>query len=295
GGIRLRRERRELLRRRPRRALSRRRRGRSPDRVREGLGCDQVDRDAGNGQYGGGGGGLFDAGSGGFGGGGGAGKSGGDGGFGGGGGSTGAGEGQKTGKAGLFGGAGGFTAGGGGAALGGAIFSDDALVTIRNSTFTDNSVSGGTSKGFESTNGSDAGAAIFARNGTLRIVDATISGNHATATGGGIVITADGAAATFSLDDTLLANNGPNECLVGAGVASDGAGNLVLGTGGTGTFDGCPGIVVTTDPQVQPLADNSGPTLTMAIPFHSSAMSTAESTTSLATDQRGAARPQAGK
>ena len=268
--------------------------GGAPFDVRGGL-CDMADREGGKGQYGGGGGGGYDAaGSGGFGGGGGAGKSGGDGGFGGGGGSTGAGEGQKVGKGGLFGGGGGFSAGGGGAALGGAIFSDGALVTVRNSTFTNNTVSAGKGSGFSSANGSDAGAAIFARNGTLRVVDTTISGNHGTSSGGGIMIVADAAAATFALDDTLLANNGPNECLVGAGVTSDGAGNLVLGTGGVGSFSGCPGIVVTTDPHVQPLADNGGPTPTMAIPLRSSAMSAAESTTSLTTDQRGAARPQGG-
>jgi hypothetical protein len=51
---------------------------------------------------------------------------------------------------------------------------------------------------------------------------------------------------------------------------------------------------VTTDPQLGLLQDNGGSTFTMAIPLYSSAMSAADSSTSLAYDQRYADRPQAG-
>jgi hypothetical protein len=63
---------------------------------------------------------------------------------------------------------------------------------------------------------------------------------------------------------------------------------------GSQPFGACADPVVTDDPQLSALADNGGYTKTMAIPFGSVAMGAADPTTSLATDQRGAARPQAG-
>jgi hypothetical protein len=258
----------------------------------------------GNGNYGGGGGGGNDyGGSGGFGGGGGAGstESGGSGGFGGGGGATGtSGFPFGPGSAGPYGGSGSTTSdsGGGGGALGGAIFGDTASVLIENSTFANNQLfdgQGGSDDGGKANNGGAAGGAIFARGGSLTIIDSTISGNQADGSGAGVVVYVDGGPASFTLDDTIIAGNGANECYVTGGVTVTGVGNLILSNGAGGSLGACPGVAVTTDPQLGPLQLNGpGITPTMAISTSSSAFNAADPTTSLPTDQRGVDRPQDG-
>jgi hypothetical protein len=284
----------------------------------------------GRGNYGGGGGGSAGAwghnngGDGGFGGGGGgAADSAGNGGFGGGGGGAGAGgngSGGSSGKGGAFGGngesgsgGGGFGGGGGGGgALGGAIFSDTGTVTVRNSTFTNNVAvrgDGGVncwSSCIRAASGGDAGGAIFSLDNTLEITDSTFSGNQSTGSGAAIVVYSDegdagiegggGAPVNFQLYNTLIANNGANECFFTNKMNVQGAGNLIMNNGsGTGPFGACPGVVTTSDPQLGPLQPpivNGGKTPTMAIAIGSSAMGTADSATSLAYDQRYADRPQ---
>jgi CSLREA domain-containing protein len=260
----------------------------------------------GNGAYGGGGaGGPDQGGNGGFGGGGGsiagAGGQGGNGGFGGGGGAGSAGGDLVVnggpGQGGAFGGSGDIFAGGGGAALGGAIFSDNGTIVIQNSTFSNNSLGNGLG-GVEgpSSNADNGGAAgaIFARDGSLTIIDSTISGNQADGSGAGVVVYSDGSA-SFTLDDTIIANNGANECYVTGSVNVKGAGNLILSNGANGSFGACPGVVVTTDPQLGPPQVNlPGDTPTMAISTKSSAFNAADPATSLAKDQRGVDRPQDG-
>jgi hypothetical protein len=250
----------------------------------------------GNGNYGGGGGdggGLDgDGGNGGFGGGGGAAgsyplfsDSGGNGGYGGGGGA-----GDTPGNGGSFGGNADQHNGGGGGALGGAIFNDGGGVRILNSTFTGNFVYRGNSGGGTADNGADAGGAIFSLNGHLTVVDSTISGNHSTGSGAGIVMFLLGSpslAPLFTLENTIIANNGAAECSIqGSGtVASGAAGNLIQNN------DNCQGVVTGGDPLLGPLQNNFGPTPTMAIPRNSFAVGAADPGTSLATDQRGQARP----
>lgn len=270
----------------------------------------------GAGNYGGGGGGAGgstgdllchpDGGRGGFGGGGGGTQfgNGGDGGFGGGGG-----WGNTFGKGGFFAQDAGvalgnneFTAGGG-AALGGAIFSDGGTVTIQNSTFTNNRADHvqGSADG--------VGGAIFSRDGSLTVTNTTISGNCAGdecgGVGGGIVVFGENSA-TFTLDNTIVANNHASECYFQGTVNASGAGNLIgvngpptlnaarPNTTAGGAMAGCPGVVTSDNPLLGQLQDNGGYTPTMAIPFGSVAMSSADASTSLATDQRNVARPQAG-
>jgi len=263
----------------------------------------------GKGSYGGGGGGGFlNGGNGGFGGGGGGGNSnsggdGGNGGFGGG-----AGTADDPGSGGPFGGnassTGGGGGGGGGGALGGAIFSDHGTITIRNSTFTNNSVARGVG-GPGAGNGGDAGGAIFSHDGDVTIVNSTFSGNQSTGSGAAVVAYMDPPDSSlfggpdifirFTLDNTIIANNGANECFFTGNVHTQGAGNLIMSNGtGAQPFGACPGVAVTDDPQLGALQDNGGYTKTMAIPFGSVAMGAADAATSLPTDQRGATRPQAG-
>jgi FIMAH domain-containing protein len=268
----------------------------------------------GNGAYGGGGGGAFDDGGvGGYGGGGGSSGgngNGGNGGFGGGGGS---GDFGLTGGAGK--GGGGFGSGnadeangGGGDALGGAIFSAAGIVVVRNSTFFNNYVTRGVSGGGSADNGGDSGGAIFAHNGSLTVQNSTITANGAVATGagGGLVFytknlcsgTCVGSQNTFTLENTIIANTGAKECAnLGTPdqlvtLAVSGSGNLVMQNNADAP---CPGVVTTSDPQLQSLQLNPpGNTPTMAILLSSPAADAADSGTFLAQDQRSVDRPQHG-
>ena len=246
----------------------------------------------GKGNYGGGGGGSpvnAGGGDGGFGGGGGGGSdSGGRGGFGGGGGGSSSGGSQGLG--GRFGGDGSQgNAGGGGGALGGAIFSDTSTVVIQNSTFFNNFVTRG-SGGSGADNGADAGGAIFARNSSLTVQDVTVSGNQGTGSGAGIVVVNDGVATSLTLENTIVAGNGAQECSFQGSVTVAGSGNLIQNN------YGCPGVAVSgSDPKLGPLQLNTpGNTPTMALQPLSPAIGAADATlnTTLPTDQRGVQRKQ---
>jgi uncharacterized repeat protein (TIGR01451 family) len=274
----------------------------------------------GSGGYGGGGGGggyLLSAtdgassdngGLGGFGGGGGAGGRGSDGG--GGGFGAGGGGGNSSGGAhGTFGGDGGhdvgglafpvIAAGGGGAGLGGAVFSDNGTVTIRNSTFTANSVSHGFAgsgpAGYSTgeTNGSDAGAAVFAVDGSLLVSNSTISGNESTGDAAGVGMyrsSRSGHSASLSLSNTIVAANIPtsSECHLFGSVSSSGTNNLF------GDNLNCPSTNSQSgDPLLAPLATEApGNTPTMAIDATSPAYDAGDDATCEQFDQRGVSRPR---
>jgi uncharacterized repeat protein (TIGR01451 family) len=256
----------------------------------------------GKGNYGGGGGGAGrdhnNGGDGGFGGGGGAptgcegcilaGNShGGNGGFGGGGGAN-SGTLQSNGVGGRFGGDGAVgKGGGGGGALGGAIFSDSSTVVIQNSTFFNNFVDRGTGGG-GADNGADAGGAIFVRDGSLTVQDVTISGNQATGSGGGILVVNDGSATSFTLQNTIIAGNGAQECLFLGPVTISGTHNLIQNN------FGCPdATVIGLDPNLGLLQLNPpGDTPTRALQTGSPAIGAADASlnATLPTDQRGVTR-----
>jgi uncharacterized repeat protein (TIGR02543 family) len=177
-------------------------------------------------------------------------------------------------------------------------------VTVRNSTFTNNAATRGAG-GTGAANGGDAGGAIFSHDGDLTIVNSTFAGNQSTGSGGAVVAYMDPPDSSlfggpdifivFTLENTIIANNGANECFFTGNVHAEGTHNLITSNGsGSQPFGPCADPVVTDDPQLQGLNDNGGYTKTMAIPFGSVAMGAADATTSLSTDQRGAARPQAG-
>jgi uncharacterized repeat protein (TIGR01451 family) len=194
-----------------------------------------------------------------------------------------------SGTGGLFAGNGAHTgAGGGGAALGGAIFNEGGSVTVRNSTFATNFVLRGA--GAAGNNGADAGGAIFSLNGSLTVLNATISGNQSTGSAGGIEVFAT-STASFTLRNTIIANNGARECVAdGTGLVqeSPGAGNLI------GSNFQCPAAVSSADPQLGQLQNNLGSTPTMAIPRTSPAFNAADPASSLPSDQRGQVRPAQG-
>jgi len=286
-------------------------------------------KDGGNGAYGGGGGGGGDGGTAGY-----CAANGGSGGFGGGGGGAGskqnggdAGNGgfgagggggaNNSGSGGTFGGSGNnlpasandqgdvlsvWLLGGGGCALGGAIFNDSGTVTIQNSTFYNNSVVHGNGavkvdQQFgtgRAGDGSDAGGAIFSRDGGLVVQNSTFSGNIATSSGGGIEAYGLGS---FVLANTIVANNGAQECIKGGLVGSSNSGRISTNNLITNDYS-CVGVTVTADPQLGPLQLNGGDTPTMAIQFGVSPAidagsdSVVSATPTLATAQNGLSRPQ---
>ncbi len=222
----------------------------------------------------------------------------------------------EPGNAGRFGGgANGSCCGGGGGALGGAIFNEGGTVFVRNSTFTGNDVDrgeGGVSDDGtdRASNGADAGAAIFSLNGLLEIENTTISGNLVTGTdnqaGGGVVVMAFPlvknvpVGASLILANTILSRNGSNDCLLlstsdptggnnTGTVNANGSSNLILNN------NGCPGVVVSADPELAPLALDPLSTIgtpTMALPPGSPAVDAGDDSRFLARDQRGVPRPQ---
>ena len=214
---------------------------------------------------------------------------GGGGGFGGGGG----GGNQGGGNGGAFGGRGGSDGGAGGA-LGGAIFNDSGAVVVQNSTFFNNFVSHGDNGAcFDCGPAGDSGGAIFSRNGSLTVQNATISGNQATGAGGGIVVYNDGSATTFILDNTIIANNGAQECITeGSGAVTTSGGGVSSSTNLIINNSGCPAVAISSDPTLDSLKLNSpGDTPTMALLAGSPAVDAGDDTYILATDQRGVARP----
>ena len=250
-------------------------------------------------------------GGGGFGGGGGWGiAGGGSGGFGGGAGSTGG-----TGSAGApgFGGgaaqAGAPAKGGGGAGFGGAVFNMQGTLTVQNSTFTQNNAIGGDSAGSPDP-GKGLGGAVFNLNGVFTATGATFAANSATpntvsAEGSSIYNLAyDGATARTAqttLQNTIVDTGTGDADLVSNKSASITPANLSAATATLGsddivrasvTVDGgtITGTALTTNPLLGPLADNGGPTLTMA-PGPASPAIDAGSASGLTTDQRGLPRP----
>jgi hypothetical protein len=203
-------------------------------------------------------------GSGGFAAGGGGGAFGGNGGFGGGGGG-----GVTGGSGGLFGGdggtfSGGFNGGGGGGAgLGGAIFNNGGTVNIVNSTITGNVAKGGPggkSDGGTSVNdgedGDGAGGGILTLQGTVTVTNSTICLNA----DNGISV----VSANYRMNNSIVSGNGTSDFFAeffGSPPTVNGLNNLI------GNNQGFPlsGVVSSADPDLGPLADNGGPTQTLAL------------------------------
>ena len=256
-------------------------------------------------------------GSGGFGGGGGGGGNfshGALGGFGGGGGGGGGGRGTSLGGGGGFGGGAGGTGtlsgsgggGGGGAGLGGAIFSNGGSLTLTNDTFTQNSATGGAG-GTGANNGAAGrgnGGAVFVRNGTLNATFVTFTANTAAQSGTDLYVLSDGSGsqAIATLKNNILGQDTPTTVTdFFASTFSGGtAANLAASTNNLVTLNGTASsglpsgaLVAGTTPNfaVAGLADNGGPTPTIALTASStSALAAGVSGTGFTTDQRGVAR-----
>jgi CSLREA domain-containing protein len=155
-----------------------------------------------------------------------------------------------------------------GSVYGGGIYNNDGTATVSNSTFSANSTGGN-------------GGGIY-NSGTLTLLNSTLSGNGAPSGGG--VNNQD----VLHLANTIIANstNG-GDCVNGASLSTN-THNLVE--------DGSCSAGLSGDPMLGPLADNGGPTQTMALLSGSIAMDAGDDTVCAADpvnnlDQGGQSRP----
>jgi CSLREA domain-containing protein len=153
---------------------------------------------------------------------------------------------------------------------GGAICAGGDLITITNSTLTGNTAvaAGG------------GGAILFFT--TVNLVNDTVTGNQA-GHGGGLALSSVGRLA-----NTIVAGNQGGDCFTSRGNATsdhslDSDNSCFLTDAGSK-----PGV----NPLLGPLANNGGPTDTLALLAGSPAIDAGDNATCLPTDQRGVTRPQ---
>jgi hypothetical protein len=145
--------------------------------------------------------------------------------------------------------------------------------------------------------GGDAQAAFYDPTGVLRLTNCTIAFNSGLGGAGGsngasgsppgsTGIAGGGLVSSNSvLLNTLLATNTPSNCV---GTIIDAGHNL--SSDASGAFGGA-GSLNNADPRLGPLADNGGPTLTLALLPGSPAIDAGDTASAPGVDQRGVARP----
>ena len=151
---------------------------------------------------------------------------------------------------------------------------NNGTMKLANSTFAGNTVTG------------DGGA--ISSSGTLTVVHCTIAGNSSTGPTAGLKY-----GGTLTLKNTLIAGNtgGGVDCGLGGG-----AGTIAANVGNFVQDNTC-SPALSGDPKLGSLADNSGPTKTMALLIGSTAIDAADPTACndpdvFSMDQRKTARPQ---
>ena len=189
---------------------------------------------------------------------------------------------------------------------GGGLINHGTL-NITNSTFSDNSATCTGSNCFSLGGGIRNGGTLTG--GTLTVTNSTFSGNSAACTGqschyysGGIfddtVNSSTYETGTLILTNTILANSTGGDCYTESGLASE-KNNLIddTGTYACDLTNGVNGDIIGSDPNLGPLADNGGPTQTMALQTGSVAIDAGDDAICAADpvnnlDQRGVTRPQ---
>jgi hypothetical protein len=147
--------------------------------------------------------------------------------------------------------------GSGGVGRGGAVYSDGGDVEIENATFSGNATRDGSGlvAGF--------GAGVYNHNGTLAIRHSTITSGLAGA-GRAVYVFGDGALATVSIDHTILAQSDTSATDFvstsenGGSQSASGAYNIIRTAP---SFDGLTNTIFS-DPLLESLTGNSGPTMT---------------------------------
>jgi len=162
--------------------------------------------------------------------------------------------------------------------VGGGIFTGSdgtacCTLTITNSTISGNSA------------GSGGGIATYCPGfGQTTLTNCTLSGNTATSSGGGIF-----NQASVTLINTIVANSTLGGDIVNVGGTTN-AQNSLIGDGLIG-INGTSSNNLTGNPLLGPLANNGGPTPTMALLSGSPAIDQGSTVTGITTDQRGIIRP----
>jgi CSLREA domain-containing protein len=189
--------------------------------------------------------------------------------------------------------------------FGGGVYKDSGTLTVTRCTISGNSA-GGSGGGFASNyatativdstiSGNSAGGfggGFYVRAG-LTINNSTINGNSASSGGGFFITKFDGV-----LTNSIVANNTASggaefDGATQASVSSNITANYSLIKGSytvSGTFSGS-NNVLGQDPNLGPLADNGGPTQTLALLPGSPAIDAGSNGTCASNDQRGVTRP----
>ena len=179
-----------------------------------------------------------------------------------------------------------------GPSMGGAAYVSSNGILV-NCTFVTNSVRGGSiGNGFGYVNGGNATGGALTGAGSLQVINSTFHGNRAiggqgysspngNSYGGSIANT----GGVFQIVNSILSGGFSNNCFgaitdLGQNISSDATPAWTSGTS-----------LNNTDPLLLPLANNGGPTLTMALRAGSPALNTADCALAPATDQRGYPRP----
>jgi CSLREA domain-containing protein len=156
----------------------------------------------------------------------------------------------------------------------------------------------------------DRGGGLYltAATGKVEILNSTISGNEAGISAGGMGLLLNAATVNFvtvagntspkaggilgdsavSVSNSILAGNSGENCDLGTFVLTSGGHNIV--DDDTCNFS-LPGDQTGADPELGPLADNGGGTLTHALQASSPAIDATDDLTCPKTDQRGVLRP----
>jgi predicted outer membrane repeat protein len=159
----------------------------------------------------------------------------------------------------------------GGAAIAVENLHSGSSVTITNDTFTANTSTGANAQG----------AALYLASAPVTVTNCTIAGNTTTA-GGGAVFFSTGQPLT-SVTNTIIASNSGGNCSFSGASILAGGHNLQFGDAT------CPGMTVA-NPLLGALANNGGPTQTMALGAGSPAIDGGDTINAPTTDQRGVAR-----
>jgi len=214
---------------------------------------------------------------------------------------------------------------------GGAIGCSGGTMTVTNSTFSTNTASSVSGDGgaihdncgtsientiFTSNYASHHGGAIFTDNDidTLTVTNSTFYGNTAIIGGGianygGLVVSNStfsdnnssnggairaGLGGVLYLRNSILANTvGGVDCIKSeSGIIAANINNLIETTGTETDFESCGTPLLSSDPILGVLANNGGPTQTMALLPGSPAINAGDDETCSITDQRGVIRPQ---
>jgi hypothetical protein len=199
-----------------------------------------------------------------------------------------------------IGGAGSLDSINGGLGAGGGLSVTAGSVTIENTTVAANQAIGGTGYPGENDGGPGTGGGLWVSgSGSAEIFFSTVSTNRAVGSGGNHSGSATGGglfnSGVFQARHTIVAKNtvdGP-----GNNSAPDLSGDLgSLGHNLVGTSDGSSGFdpsdLLDLDPLLGPLADNGGPTQTMALLPGSAAIDAGDNTGAPMWDQRGPGYPR---